>query len=140
MQNQVKLMLERLNYRGLDGSKVVEHHNATLGAVWPAVQSAPTSPTLQGQAVWDGMRPPLPEPRAMRQHTEPFALAASTLDGLFLARDPHKVVKRGDKLHLRVLRVDALCQRVGLSLTRVEGWEREAWKRHHTAPVNALDL
>jgi small subunit ribosomal protein S1 len=54
--------------------------------------------------------------------------------------DPRQVVKRGDKLLLRVLRVDTLRQRIGLSLSRVEEWEREAWKKNHIAPENASGL
>jgi small subunit ribosomal protein S1 len=54
--------------------------------------------------------------------------------------DPRQVVKRGDKLLLRVLRVDTLRERIGLSLSRVEEWEREAWKKNHTTPENASGL
>jgi asparagine synthase (glutamine-hydrolysing) len=43
---------------------------------------------LQQQAAWDGGRPPLPDPAALDQAWEPFALAAATPEGLFLARDP----------------------------------------------------
>jgi small subunit ribosomal protein S1 len=55
-------------------------------------------------------------------------------------RHPRKVVKRGDKLLLRVLRVDTLRQRIGLSLTQVKERERKAWKRDHAALVSVLGL
>ena len=87
-QEQVTQMLERITHRGKAGTKVVENQRATLGAIWPEAQVVPTSPTLQQQAAWDGGRPPLPNPAALDQTWEPFALAAATPDGLFLARDP----------------------------------------------------
>jgi asparagine synthase (glutamine-hydrolysing) len=87
-QEQVARMLGRITHRGEAGSKIVENHGATLGAVWPEAQAVPTPPTLRQQAVWDGGRPPLPDPAALEQEREPFALAAARPDGLFLARDP----------------------------------------------------
>jgi asparagine synthase (glutamine-hydrolysing) len=87
-QEQVGQMLGRITHRGEAGSKIVETHGATLGAVWPEAQVVPTPPTLQQQAVWDGGRPPLPDPEVLGQEREPFAVAVATPDGLFLARDP----------------------------------------------------
>lgn len=87
-QDQVVKMLERIMHRGPAGSKVIETRRATLGAVWPDVQVVPTSPTLQQQAAWDGDSPPIPDPAALGRKRKPFALAAATPDGLFLARDP----------------------------------------------------
>jgi asparagine synthase (glutamine-hydrolysing) len=87
-QEQVGRMLERLTHRGKAGAKVVEGHGATLGAVWPEAQVAVTSPTLRRCAAWDGDSPPLPEPAALARERVPFALAAATSAGLFLARDP----------------------------------------------------
>lgn len=81
-------MLKRMTHRGKAGSKIIESHGATLGAVWPEVQVVPTSPTLRQRAVWDGCRPPLPEPTALGHEREPFALAATKRNGMFLARDP----------------------------------------------------
>jgi asparagine synthase (glutamine-hydrolysing) len=80
-------MLERIAHRGEAGSKVIDSQGVTLGAVWSEAQGVPTSPTLRKQAAWDGNRPPLPEPSALAQKHEPFALAAATPDGVFLARD-----------------------------------------------------
>ena len=80
-------MLERIAHRGDTGSKVIDIQGVTLGAVWSEVQALPTSLTLQKQAAWDGNRPPLPEPSALAQKREPFALASATPDGVFLARD-----------------------------------------------------
>ncbi len=87
-KDQVTRMLGKIAHRGEAGSKVIENHGATLGAVWPTAQIAPAPPTLGQRAVWDGSRPPLPEPMALEQEREPFALTAATHDGLFLARDP----------------------------------------------------
>jgi asparagine synthase (glutamine-hydrolysing) len=80
-------MLERITHRGDAGTKIVESDGATLGAVWPEVQAAPASVVLQGCAAWDGDRPLLPESATLAQEREPFALAAATSDGVFLARD-----------------------------------------------------
>jgi asparagine synthase (glutamine-hydrolysing) len=87
-KGQVARMLEKMIHRGEAGSKVIESRGATLGAVWPEAQVLPTSPMLQRQAAWDGGRPPLPEPASLEQKREPFALAATTPNGIFLARDP----------------------------------------------------
>ena len=46
-QKQVERMLKRLTHRGKAGVKVVEGHGATLGAVWPEAQVAPTSPMIR---------------------------------------------------------------------------------------------
>jgi asparagine synthase (glutamine-hydrolysing) len=81
-------MLERITHRGDAGTKVIESQGVTLGAVWPEVQTTPTSVMLQGSAAWDGDCPPLPESAALAQEREPFALAAATPNGVFLARDP----------------------------------------------------
>jgi len=86
-QEQVARMLGKITHRGQAGSKVLESHGVTLGAVWPETQAVQTPPTLRQQAAWDGHRPPLPEPAALRRRREPFALAAATRHGLFLARD-----------------------------------------------------
>jgi small subunit ribosomal protein S1 len=40
---------------------------------------------------------------------------------------PHKMVRRGDELVLRILSIDPFRQRMGLSLKRVSASEREAW-------------
>lgn len=87
-KEQVAQMLERIGHRGEAGSKIIENHGVTMGAIWPEAQIVPTSPMLQQQAAWDGSHPPLPDPAALAQEQKPFALAAVTLDGLFLARDP----------------------------------------------------
>ena len=87
-QEQVERMLEQIAHRGEFGSKIIESHGTTLGAVWSEVEIGPTPPTLQQQAVWDGCRPPLPNPSALEQERGPFALTAAMPDGIFLARDP----------------------------------------------------
>jgi asparagine synthase (glutamine-hydrolysing) len=43
--------------------------------------------SLQMNAVWDGVSVPFPEPDSLSKRTEPFALAAVSAEGLFLARD-----------------------------------------------------
>jgi asparagine synthase (glutamine-hydrolysing) len=87
-QKQVTEMLQKISHRGEAGSKVIESNGVTLGAVWPEAHAAPTPPTLQQQAAWDGSRPPLPDPATLEQEQEPFALTAALPDGLFMARDP----------------------------------------------------
>ena len=80
-------MLDKLSHRGQAGSKIIERHGVTLGAVWPEAQTAPVSPMLAGMAVWDGDQPPLPDPATLGTERKPFALAAALPGGLFLARD-----------------------------------------------------
>jgi asparagine synthase (glutamine-hydrolysing) len=87
-QQQVKTMLDKLPHRGQAGSKIIDQHEVTLGAVWPEEQVAPVPPTLTQLAAWDGYRPPLPDPDVLDQEREPFALAAALPGGVFLARDP----------------------------------------------------
>jgi len=80
-------MLDKITHRGDAGSKIVDSHDIMLGAVWPRVQVAPTAPTLQKRAAWDGDRPPLLDPSIPARERKPFALAAATPEGVFLARD-----------------------------------------------------
>lgn len=87
-QVQVERMLEQIAHRGESGSKIIESYGATLGAVWSELEAEPAPPTLQRQAAWDGSRPPLPDPSTLDQERQPFALTASTPNGVFLARDP----------------------------------------------------
>ncbi len=87
-QEQATRMLNKITHRGAAGCKIIEHQKATLGAVWPEPQTGPTALKLRQQAAWDGLRPPLPDPATLLQKRGPFALAAMTPDGLFLARDP----------------------------------------------------
>ncbi len=86
-QALVQRMLAKMAHRGGAGARVVAHDGVTLGAVWPAAQTAPTPPALRRRAVWDGCEPPLPDATALARGWRPFALAAATPDGPFLARD-----------------------------------------------------
>ncbi len=83
----VQRMLARIAHRGGAGSRIIEDNGMTLGALWPRAQRVSTPPTLRSRAVWDGAQPPLPDPAALVQGRRPFALAATTAAGLFLARD-----------------------------------------------------
>jgi asparagine synthase (glutamine-hydrolysing) len=84
----VAKMLERIAHRGRAGSKITEGNGTTLGVVWPEAQASLASSILRWQAVWDGSHPPSPDPAVLRRARGPFALAAATPKGLFLARDP----------------------------------------------------
>ncbi len=86
-REQVQRMLARMAHRGGSGSRIVEGEGVTMGALWPRAQLTPTSATFRSRAVWDGRRPPLPDPDALAQMRRPFALAAATPSGAFLARD-----------------------------------------------------
>ena len=87
-QRQVIQMLEKLSHRGNDRAKLLEKRDVTMQAAWPEIQARPTPLALQMNAVWDGVSAPSPDPAALSQTSEPFALAAISQDGLFLARDP----------------------------------------------------
>ncbi len=86
-RERVQQMLARMAHRGSAGSRIVERDGMTLGALWPRAQRMPTSATYRSRAVWDGARPPLPDPDALAQTRRPFALAVTTTAGPFLARD-----------------------------------------------------
>jgi asparagine synthase (glutamine-hydrolysing) len=85
---QVKRMLDRISHRGEPGSKIIESHGSTLGAVWLGAEAEPAPSLLREQAVWDGTHPPLPEQAALETQRDPFALTAATSEGMLLARDP----------------------------------------------------
>jgi asparagine synthase (glutamine-hydrolysing) len=85
---QVAYFLDKLTHRGADGSKILSQAAATLGAVWSEVEKVPVSSELSEQVVWDDSPPSKLEPQALRQMRRPFALAAATAQGVFLARDP----------------------------------------------------
>lgn len=86
--DQVVQVLSRLSHRGSYGSKIIAQNGATLGAVWSEVKTTPVNPALHKQVVWDGSLPPVLKPDALRRKRRPFAVAAATPDGVFLARDP----------------------------------------------------
>ena len=86
-QQEVVQMLEKISHRGNDRAKMLEKRDVTMQAAWPEVQARPTPLSLQMNAVWDGVSAPVPEPGSLSMRTEPFALAAISADGLFLARD-----------------------------------------------------
>jgi ribosomal protein S1 len=45
-------------------------------------------------------------------------------------KDPREYVKRGDRVLLRVVRIDADRKRIGLSRKEVQLWELEDWRGH----------
>ena len=87
-QEQVGQMLEQIAHRGESGSKIIERHGTTLGAVWSETEAEPVPQGLQRRAAWDGSCPTLPEPSALVRAREPFVLSAANCGGVFLARDP----------------------------------------------------
>lgn len=86
-QSEVLSMLEKISHRGKAGTKLLECRGTTLGAVWPEAEIAPSSPTMVKQSAWDAAHPLYPDPGDLQKEWEPFALAAATPQGLFLARD-----------------------------------------------------
>ncbi|MBN1451064.1 MAG: hypothetical protein JW963_08630 [Anaerolineales bacterium] len=86
-QQDVVRMLTKISHRGKDRAKMLEKRDVTMQAIWPEVQARPTPLSLQMNAVWDGVSAPAPEPGSLSKRTEPFALAAVSANGLFLARD-----------------------------------------------------
>jgi len=85
---QVGRLLNRLSHRGNDGSKIIVQGPATLGAVWSMDTATPVNSALRKRVAWDGSLPARLEPAVLRRRRRPFALAAATENGLFLARDP----------------------------------------------------
>lgn len=51
--DQITRILEKIAHRGKSGSKIIESHGATLGAVWLEIEVGPAPPTLQQQAAWE---------------------------------------------------------------------------------------
>jgi len=87
-QEQVEQMLEQIAHRGESGSKIIDRHGTTLGAVWSETEAEPVPQRLQRQVAWDGSCPTLPEPSALAEIRQPFAVSAAKRSGVFLARDP----------------------------------------------------
>lgn len=87
-RDQVIRVLSRLSHRGTHGSKIITRDRATLGAIWPEANITPAAPALHKQVVWDGSLPPRLEPDTLRRRRRPFAVAAATTEGMFMARDP----------------------------------------------------
>jgi len=87
-QQDVVQMLEKISHRGNDRAKMLEKRDVTMQASWHNARVRPSPLSLQMNAVWDGVSAPVPEPDSLSKRTEPFALAAVSEDGLFLARDP----------------------------------------------------
>jgi asparagine synthase (glutamine-hydrolysing) len=86
-QQKVVQMSQKLSHRGNDRTKMLEKRGVTMQAGWTSTLSRPMPVSLQMSAVWDGLSSPLPDPGSLARRTEPFALAAISPDGLFLARD-----------------------------------------------------
>jgi asparagine synthase (glutamine-hydrolysing) len=86
-QHDVVEMLGKLTHRGKDRAKMLEKREVTMQAAWHDDQARPMPLSLQMSAVWDGVSAPFPEPDSLFNRTEPFALAAVSAEGLFLARD-----------------------------------------------------
>jgi len=86
-QQEVVQMLEKISHRGNDRAKMLEKRDVTMQAAWHEVQVRPMPLSLQMSAVWDGVSAPAPNPDALSNRTEPFALASVSAGGLFLARD-----------------------------------------------------
>ena len=86
-QQDVVRMLDKISHRGNDRAKLLEKRDVTMQAAWHEVQARPTPLSLQMNAVWDGVSAPAPESQSLSKRTEPFAMAAVSADGLFLARD-----------------------------------------------------
>lgn len=87
-QQLVVQMLDKISHRGRDRAKMLAKRNVTMQAAWSDMLSRPTPLSLQMNAVWDGASPPIPDPGVLASQTEPFAMAAISPEGLFLARDP----------------------------------------------------
>jgi asparagine synthase (glutamine-hydrolysing) len=79
--------MKKISHRGNGGSKVIEHQNILMQSSWHEIEERPVSDVLKENAVWDGAPPAQITPGALASWAQPFALAAATSKGLFLARD-----------------------------------------------------
>lgn len=86
-RSEVSKMLTHIAHRGKKGKKIIEVGGVTIGAVWSDSEEALTSPRLRKQAVWDGIRPPLPDPENLSINRGPLSMAAHGPGGFFMARD-----------------------------------------------------
>lgn len=84
----VKNMLSKITHRGDHGVKIIQRDGITLGSVWPESQLSPVPGALNNNAVWDAIKPPLPDPNAVQTARSPFTLASLVKPGeFFVARD-----------------------------------------------------
>ncbi|MBN1305902.1 MAG: hypothetical protein JXA13_15815 [Anaerolineales bacterium] len=87
-QKEVNRMFQKINHRGSTQEKLIEKGGITMEAAWTEAQSLRPIPVqLKENAVWDGTSTPHPYPASLREHKEPFAVAAMSSKGIFLARD-----------------------------------------------------
>ena len=47
--------------------------------------------------------------------------------------DPREIVQAGDEIVVKIISIDSVRQRIGLSLKAIEDWEREAWLAQQTS-------
>jgi len=80
-------MIEKISHRGRDNDKVIKKHRAVIISSWHDIEQCSPSPFLKKNLVWDGTPPSEITLEALAQWPQPFALAATTPQGLFLARD-----------------------------------------------------
>lgn len=86
-RSEVSKMLAHIAHRGKKGKKVIEVGGVTFGAIWSDSDETITPPRLRKQAVWDGLQPPLPDPKNLTINRGPLSMAAHGPQGFFMARD-----------------------------------------------------
>lgn len=87
-QHSVSAMIARIAHRGGECAKTITTPQVTMGASWASLETRPVSGVLQHAAIWDGVPVQSPRPETFGGWTQPFALAAVSCCGLFLARGP----------------------------------------------------
>jgi asparagine synthase (glutamine-hydrolysing) len=80
-------MLKKIAHRGHETPVLVQGENCTLGMIATTPGNVKFPPSFHGQVVWDGPQPPLPQETSLSSARGPFAIAAASSHGLFLARD-----------------------------------------------------
>jgi asparagine synthase (glutamine-hydrolysing) len=86
-RRDVARMIDKLSHRGRDEGKVIAKHGAVIESSWHQIERRSVPSFLKENSVWGGCPPSRISPTALAQWPRPFALAATTPNGLFMARD-----------------------------------------------------
>lgn len=83
----VEKMMEHLTHRGCDDVRRIENGGIVMQMGRSAVEKSFGSPQFEESIVWDGILPSQITPANLSHWPNPFAVAAATPQGLFMARN-----------------------------------------------------